>query len=363
MASIVNRKWVDDSGKAQIRYDAYVGRKGFKRQSKTFKTKGAADRWIRLIEADLEKGVYKSTTVAERMTLREAMTRYCKEIVPTLKSATQDLSKANIIEPYLGSYPLITLDGEILANYRDKRLAMNARNVRHYKDGRTETVWLNRKVAKGTVRHELVFISRVIEHGRREWGVHLPGGNPIRLVKLPPIGKPRDRRMESDEETRLLEFLDHARDKTGQRSIYMLSLFIFALETASRRSEIVRLRWEDVDLKKRTALLRDTKNGEDRRIGLSTRAVEALMQVPRTKDGRVFPVTNNAVRMAWRRATRRAGVDGLRFHDLRHEATSRLATTFNGDVLAMAAMTGHKSLQMLKRYTHLRAEDLARRLG
>lgn len=363
MASIVKRNWIDDSGKPHVRYDAYVGRKGFKRQSKTFKTKGAADRWVRLIEADLEKGTYKSTDIAERLTLRDAMERYCREVVPTLKSRTQDISKANIIGPYLGSYPLIALDGEILANYRDKRLNMNARSVRRYKDGRVETIWLDRKIAKGTVRHELVFISRVIEQGRREWGLHLPGGNPVRLVKLPPIGKSRDRRMDPSEEARLREFLDHARDDTGQRSVYMLPLFIFALETASRRSEIVRLHWSDVDLKARTALLRDTKNGEDRRIGLSTRAVEALMQVPRSRDGRVFPVTSNAVRLAWRRAVRRAGVEGLRFHDLRHEATSRLAATFNGDVLAMAAMTGHKSLQMLKRYTHLRAEDLARRLG
>ena len=214
-----------------------------------------------------------------------------------------------------------------------------------------------------TVRHELMFIGRVIEHSRREWGVHLPGGNPVRLVKLPPMSRPRDRRLSPEEETRLLGILDHSRDKSGVRNKYMHSVFVFAIETACRRGEIVRLRWDDVDLKARTALLRNTKNGEDRRIGLSTKAVEALVALPRSKDVRVFPLTTNAIRQAWCRALRRVGIVGLHFHDLRHEATSRLAVKFNGDVMAMSAMTGHKSLQMLKRYTHLRAEELARRLG
>lgn len=363
MASIVKRAWIDDAGRPQLRFDAYIARKGFKRQIKTFRTKTAANRWVRLTEADLEKGAYKSTSVAERMTLRDAMRRYCETVLPTLKSQDPEISKARVIEPHLGSYPLISLDSEILAAYRDKRLAMKARNVRTYKDGRIKVVELHRKVSKGTVRHELVFIGRVIEHGRREWGVHLPAGNPVRLVKLPPMGRPRDRRLIADEEARLLFTLDHNRDKSGQLSRYMHAVFVLAIETACRRSEMVRLRWEDIDLKGRTALLRDTKNGEDRRIGLSTRAVQALMTVPRSEDPRVFPLTTNAIRMAWRRAVKRAGVEGLRFHDLRHEATSRLAVVLNGDVMAMAAMTGHKSLQMLKRYTHLRAEDLARRLG
>lgn len=87
------------------------------------------------------------------------------------------------------------------------------------------------------------------------------------------------------------------------------------------------------------------------------------MAIPRSRDGRVFPVSENAVRMAWNRATKRLGIKGLHFHDLRHEGTSRLAVKFNGDVMAMSAMTGHKSLRMLKRYTRLRAEELAARLG
>jgi integrase len=164
-----------------------------------------------------------------------------------------------------------------------------------------------------------------------------------------------------DEEARLLAYLQD--ECFGQRNPYFKSLFIFAIETASRRSEMVRLQWSDVDLKRRTALLRDTKNGQNREIGLSTRAVEALIAIPRSKDGRVFPISTNAVRQAWDRVVARCGISGLKFHDLRHEGASRLCERLNGDVIALSAMTGHKSLQMLKRYTHPRAEDLARRLG
>lgn len=363
MASIVKREWVDKKGESQIRYDAYVARRGYRKQVRTFKREAMARRWVRLVEAELEKGAFKSTSVAERMTLREAMARYVREVLPTKKSQAAEISKARVIDPHLGSHPLISIDNELLATYRDKRLGMKARRCKHFKDGTTTVVELGRKVSKATVRHELSFVSRVIEHARREWGVHLPAGNPVRLVKMPAMSKPRDRRLSADEEAQLLALLDSNQDVTGQRNPFMQSLMVFAIETTARRGEIVRLRWEDVDLKRRTALLRDTKNGEDRCIGLSTRAVEALVAIPRSRDGRVFPMTANAVRMAWTRALKRLGIDGLRFHDLRHEGTSRLAAKFNGDVLAMSAMTGHKSLQMLKRYTHIRAEELARRLG
>ncbi|MDO9453897.1 MAG: site-specific integrase [Stagnimonas sp.] len=322
-----------------------------------------AQRWIKLVEVELEKGAFKSTNIAERMTLGEALQRFADEVLPSMRSRAPDISKIKMITPHLGSYPLISLDNAALAIYRDKRLGMKARNFRKFKDGRTEMVELKRKVATMTVRHELAPIRRMIEHGRREWGIHLPAGNPVHLLKLPPMGRPRDRRLSADEEEKLLALLDPAPDLTGQRSPYMRALMIFSLETTSRRGESLRLRWEDVDLSARTALLRDTKNGEDRRIGLSTKAVQALNTIPMTRDGRVFPLTDNAMRMAWRRATQRLGIDGLHFHDLRHEGTSRLAVKFNGDVMAMSAMTGHKSLQMLKRYTHLRAEDLATRLG
>jgi integrase len=112
-----------------------------------------------------------------------------------------------------------------------------------------------------------------------------------------------------------------------------------------------------------TAFLPETKNGESRGVPLSLAAIQVLKALPRSVSGAVFPgVTSEAIKRAFIRACRRAEIENFRFHDLRHEATSRLFEK-NLDMMEVASITGHKTLQMLKRYTHLRAEDLARKLG
>jgi integrase len=140
-----------------------------------------------------------------------------------------------------------------------------------------------------------------------------------------------------------------------------------------------------VSLDSRTVILRDTKNGDSREVPLSSAVVAALQDWKKRTavvsiTGKVFQITPHAISVAFRRATRRARklhdaeyvrtvensdpsfLLGLRFHDLRHEAVSRLFEQgFN--VMEVAAISGHRTLQMLKRYTHLKAVDLARRLG
>ena len=363
MASILKREWIDKNGELQVRWDVYIGRKGTRRHSKSFKTKASAERWTRMAEAEMELGGFKSTDAAERMTLSEAMRRYAEEELPRLKSRKSVEYTLGTLNRFLGTYPLIAIDGPVLAQYQRKRLGMRAQSPRTQSDGSQTTVPLGRFIANNTVRREMALISCVFSCAIKQWGIHLPHGNPVRLVRLPPMGKGRDRRMTAHEEEKILTVLDPKNDEVGQRNTYMHAVVIFAVETTSRRGEIVKLKWRDVNLEARTAVLRDTKNGSDRAIGLSTRAVEALRSIPRTKDERVFPISENAVKMAWARVMRRTGITGLCFHDLRHEATSRLATKFKGDILALSAMTGHKSLQMLKRYTHIQAEELASRLG
>jgi integrase len=129
-----------------------------------------------------------------------------------------------------------------------------------------------------------------------------------------------------------------------------------------RRSEILSLRWPDVFLDERFVRLHDSKNGEARDVPLSTRAAAALVALPRRPDGHVFPITGDALKKAFTRACERAGLENMHFHDLRHEATSRIATRLD-NILELSAVTGHKTVQMLKRYYHPRATDLARKLG
>jgi integrase len=130
-----------------------------------------------------------------------------------------------------------------------------------------------------------------------------------------------------------------------------------------RRGELLSLTWEHVHTEKRYVHLPDTKNGETRDVPLSPMALELLRELPRNFRGDqvVFPLHYEALKSAWRRACTRTSITNLRFHDLRHEATSRFFEK-GLNVMEVAAITGHKDLRMLQRYTHLRAEDLALKL-
>jgi integrase len=127
-----------------------------------------------------------------------------------------------------------------------------------------------------------------------------------------------------------------------------------------RRSELLSMRWEDVDVLRRTVLLRTTKNGRPRTVPLSMRALEIIQDMPRVGD-RVFVVSANAVRLAWERLRRRAGISGLRFHDLRHEAISRFFEK-GLNMPEVATISGHRDPRMLMRYTHPRPEMIALKL-
>lgn len=109
---------------------------------------------------------------------------------------------------------------------------------------------------------------------------------------------------------------------------------------------------------------RETKNKDVfRAVPLSPAAVDVLKQLPRNIAGRVFPIGSISIQHAFRSSVKQAGIENFRFHDLRHEATSRLFERGVFDSMEVATITGHKTLAMLKRYTHLKAEDLARKLG
>jgi integrase len=191
--------------------------------------------------------------------------------------------------------------------------------------------------------------------------------NPISMIRRPPENRGRTRRLALGEEERLLAALDvPPRDEkgrlTGPSNPWMRPLVILAVETAMRRSELLALRWQDVELQDRFVRLHDTKNGDPRDVPLSTRAVAILAGLPRHISGQVFPISADAVKKSFSRAAVRAGLQDLHFHDLRHEATSRIAEKLD-NILELSAVTGHKTVQMLKRYYHPRARDLARKLG
>jgi len=140
-------------------------------------------------------------------------------------------------------------------------------------------------------------------------------------------------------------------------------LIKFALQTAMRREEISKLKWDNIDFNRKTAFLEETKNGESRIVPLSPEALEILKNIPRNISGLIFDLPVKSISGAMYRACKNANIDNFSFHDLRHEATSRLFENTDLDVMEIKMITGHKSLQMLARYTHLKAHKLVDRLS
>lgn len=161
------------------------------------------------------------------------------------------------------------------------------------------------------------------------------------------------------ERLRLLDALTSLR--TRRVSPWMKPLVELALETAMRRGELLALRWQ-IDLDRRVAHLSVTKNGEARSVPLSSAAMGILQGLTKSPCGSVFPSKPQTVAAAFMKAAKRAALIALRFHDLRHVATTSLAKRLP-NVIELAAVIGHKSLHMLKRYYQPDAADLARKLG
>jgi integrase len=177
--------------------------------------------------------------------------------------------------------------------------------------------------------------------------------NPVELAAKPKPSRGRDRRLEKGEEEKLLK----------AASPIFQAVILFALATAMRREENASLQWKNVSINNRYVYLPETKNAEARTVPLSTTALDILKTLPSPEGGeRVFGMTANQITDTMKRVRKKAELSNIRFHDLRHEATSRFFENTDLDVMEIKAITGHKTLQMLARYTHLRTALLADRL-
>jgi integrase len=350
--------WKKEQKMASIRkrgdyqWEARIRRKGHPVTCKTFETRADAERWSREIESEMDRGVYVSRTEAESTTLAEALDRYIEEHIPRL-------SKTNGSKYVALALKRRPMASKYLASIRSKDIAD------FVKERESEGV-------KGsTIRQALAILSKLFTLAVRDWGMESLR-NPVALVSKPKAGKGRERRLEAGEEERLM-----LAGTPEMRNVIKL-----ALETAMRRGELVNLSWNDIDLKRKSAVLYETKNGETRSIPLSPKALKILQGIQAGQregeeqrgeeqregggKGEVFPEfaqNPKKITREMNETCRRAGIVGLRFHDLRHEATSRLFENTDLDLMEIRAITGHKTLQMLVRYTHLRTARLADRLA
>ncbi|MCE7506720.1 site-specific integrase [Polynucleobacter sp. IMCC30063] len=318
------------------KWQARVFRQGQQALVKTFYSKEDAQRWARSIEVEWDKGTYTSIHQAQKTTLGELIERYLREVTPLMRGASADTIRLKaMMRRLIAKENMATLTPSKIAKYRDERL---------------------QEIKPSTVIRELAYFSAIINHARREWGLSIP--NPVLGVRKPAQPQGRNRILTFDEEQLLLD----ACKPLANRNIYTRPFVILAIETAMRRGELLSLRWDNINYQTRTAHLALTKNGESRTVPLSTRAIETLQALPRSIDGRVLPVNFAALENNFKRARERAGLKDLRIHDLRHTAATRLAEKLP-NLLELSAVTGHKSLAMLKRYYHPNPQQLALKLG
>lgn len=316
------------------KWQARIQRKGYPDQTKTFLNKSDAVAWARQVESELERGNFVDRSELENTTLAELLQRYLEEVTPAKKGAVNEAYRVRawINEPLAKRF-LSGIRSTDFAVWRDKRI----------KEGKSPN----------TVRLDLAVISHLFRVARSEWGFEALN-NPIDQIKLPKLPGGRIRRLELSETEILLDALNE--------TIEVKTIVQLAIETGMRRSELLSIEWDNLDLENRFVFLPDTKNGDSRAVPLSTRALMILEGIDKNPSGKVFLTRPHSVSQAFNRACKRAGLDNLRFHDLRHEATSRLFEK-GLNTMEVSAITGHKTLGMLKRYTHLKASDLALKLG
>jgi integrase len=359
-------------------WEAQVRRRGWPSQTKTFDTKAEAEAWAAMIESEMNRGVWLDRSEAEATTLGALLDRYETEVMPALKGAIRERSVLHLWrQTPLAKRTVATIRSGDVALQRD--------------------TWLADGLAPATVLRRLARLSHLFNTARKEWGMESLS-NPVELVRKPTPNNARTRRVAThpgtsrprgrtqDELSRIIE---------ASESRVLPTIITLAVETAMRRSEIATLRWENVDLERRVAHLPDTKNGNSRDVPLSQAAADAFaallpdrkdkarrrktLAVPSSLSGPIFAVHPDGITQAFERAVQRARkayevecvengrelkpsfLRDLRFHDLRHEATSRLASRFQ--LHELAKITGHRDTRMLLRYYHPDAADLAKRMG
>jgi integrase len=321
------------NGKWQVQ----VRRLGQPTISRTFQAKEDAQRWAREQErlADLGDLSRRERHGDVSLTVGQLLERYIERVCPLKRGAGPvEIGLLRALVRRVPSLTELSLDQAVparFAEYRDKRL---------------------RQASNDTVHRELGLLQHAFEVARTEWGIEIE--NPIRPLRKPERNRARDRRLRQGEWDKL------AKELARCRNPLILPLVRLALATGMRRSELLSLTWSQVDFQRGIIALLKTKNGYPRQVPLTEEAIDVLWGLGRNGE-RLFPLSCNAVRMAWQRARNRAGLTGFRFHDLRHEAISRFFE-MGLSLPEVSMISGHRDPRQLLRYTHLEAAKIAEKL-
>ena len=320
--------------KRNERWEARVRRTGQPTQTKTFTLKSDATQWARETELALERGLLNSRPQSFSMSLQEAAERYLNEVALYHKGGQVERYRLTKLVKSLGKPKLLnSILASDVATLKTQRLL---------------------EVSSSTVRRELNLLSSLFKTAKHEWGGRTLV-NPVTAVKRPPDSLPRDRRLTPCEKDRLLS----EAKRSGNTTLHIA--IVIALETAMRQGEILKLKWLDVDFDKRQIIVRDTKNGSNRVVAMSSSLKGHLTAVQKPTDC-LFEITSSGLQHAFKRLVRQLQMHDLRFHDLRHEAISSLFE-MGLSVPEVQLMSGHRTLDQLMRYSHARIDEIKRKVG
>ena len=327
MATITQR---DDKWQAKVRRNG-------QQASGTFSRKTDADAWARKVEGEMERGEWYDMGEADKTSLIDALDRYEKAKTLSKKSANREKVRIKSLKANLK-----------FANTRLSKITSS--NISSFVDHER-----SRGLADSSIRLDLALLSNLFTVARKEWD--MPGlRNPVKEITQPKPSNARTRRLAGDEETKLLDAIKKAMPRTPCAS----ALVTLAIETGMRQSELLGL--ERKDINGRVAHLADTKSGLPRDVPLSKKAVETIAALPSSIDidGKLFGVTQDRLVRGFAKACKGAGIEDLSFHDLRHEAASRLAKLYQAHELAK--IFGWKTIQMAMRYYHPDVHDFVSRM-
>lgn len=357
MASI--KEIQDKNGK--YRYYVQIRLKGYPPQHASFKRKTDAERWIQQTEAAMREGRHFKTSAAKKHTFGELIDRYVRDVLPKKKKSEQRQgTQLKWWKERLSAYLLADITPALISEQRDFLL----RGIT--KQGKVRS--------PATVVRYMAALSHVYTIAIKEWG--WIEDSPISKVIKPKEPRGRIRFLSDEERPRLLQACEESRNP------YLYLIVVLALSTGMRQGEILNLKWSQVELdnEKGRITLYETKNHEIRPVALASHAFELMRQFRTAKIGDrnmknpeihgrstakrdersspqlLFPGTSEKkpidIRSAWEAALKKAGISDFKFHDLRHSCASYLAMD-GASAPEIAAVLGHKTLAMVKRYAHL----------
>jgi integrase len=326
MASIYKRngKW-----RVEIRK---IGSKGI---HKSFIVKDEAIRFARETEVKIEQGLYQDLTLAKTTKLKDVLAQYRDRVSINKKGYEQERYKINkIIRSDIADKTLSQLTPLILFEYIEQQKKL---------------------YTASTVNKSITIVNLALNFAERFLGISL-NKNPLKFIKRLKESQFVGQVIEPHEEELLLKHAEFS------KLYWLKAAIILGIDCGLRRGEILKLKAEDINFKNNTAVLKDTKNGETREIGLSSRAIQELKKLPVSIDGKLFPCKRlDTFTFYYNQLKKWSGVK-KRFHDTRHTFASRSATS-GWSITEIAAQGGWKQLEVLKRYTHIKAEYLAKKMN